>query len=204
MLFYKQNHCVLGLSSRDFFNLIQSLAIGFRYIYSAFHCRYVTYDSSRQYVIYRIRKKIQQNENVRLIFTLCNFSYIFFVSAQCLQLHQMGGQWSKKGRENQLMQKIAMSQLSAAVSPYKFLSNIFEAEEEGKMAITSRHLQTGPLFLQITPKRMVLQNILVIYLSTIDMFILLQKNRQISLLYSHNIFQKQTCILKEICSDEYT
>ena len=45
-----------------------------------------------------------------------------------------------------------MSQLSAAVSPYKFLSNIFEAEEEGKMAITSRHLQTGPLFLQITPQ----------------------------------------------------
>ena len=115
MLFYKQNHCVLGLSSRDFFNLIQSLAIGVRYIYSAFYCRYVSYDSSRQYVIYRIRKKIKQNENVRLIFTLCNFSYIFFVSAQCLQLHQMGGQWSKKGRENQLMQKIAMSQLSAAV-----------------------------------------------------------------------------------------
>ena len=202
MLFYKQNHCVLGLSSRDFFNLIQSLAIGFRYIYSAFHCRYVTYDSSRQYVIYRIRKKIKQNENVRLIFTLCNFSYIFFVSAQWLQLHQMGGQWSKKGRENQLMQKIAMSQLSAAVSPYKFLSNIFEAEEEGKIAITSRHLQTGPLFLQITPQEGFAK---YLYLSTYYyMFILLQKNRQISLLYSHNIFQKQTCILKQICSDEYT
>ena len=201
MLFYKQNHCVLGLSSRDFFNLIQSLAIGVRYIYSAFHCRYVFYDSSRQYVIYRIRKKIQQNENVRLIFTLCNFSYIFFVSAQCLQLHQMGGQWSKKGRENQLMQKIAMSQLSAAVHISKFLSNIFEAEEEGKMAITSRHLQTGPLFLQITPQEGFAK---YLYLSTNYMFILLQKNRQISLLYSHNIFQKQTCILKEICSDEYT
>ena len=79
-----------------------------------------------------------------------------------------------------------MSQLSAAGSPYKFLSNIFEAEEEGKMAITSRHLQTGPLFLQITPQEGFAK---YLYLSTNQVYVytIAEKQIDISTIQSQHI-----------------
>ena len=79
-----------------------------------------------------------------MIFVMQSFLYLFCLPAAAPD----GGQWSTKGRKNQLMQKIAMSQLSAA-GPYKVLSNRFEAEGNGNYISTFADWDVS----KITPKR---------------------------------------------------